>query len=94
MKFSELECCPFCEHDEFYTKEYVCGSIKYAERFDGKEASNEELYDYLNTRNYCGRAYCRNCGKYLGNRETNTLSKQAEKALSNRQTEKGGDYDG
>lgn len=82
MKFSELEYCPFCKHDEFYTKEYVFGSINYAERFDGKETGNEELYDYLNTRHFSDRAYCRKCGKYLGNKETNTLSKQVEKALA------------
>ena len=81
MKFSDLKNCPFCEHDEFYTKQYVYGSICCGERFDGEEAHNEELYDYLNCRNYNGRAYCRSCGKYLGNRETNVLSKQAQKAI-------------
>ena len=89
MKFQELDCCPFCGHDEFYTKEYVYGSIKCAERFDGEEAHNEELYDYLNTKNYNGKAYCRRCNKYIGNRESNVLSKQAQKALDH-PTEKGG----
>lgn len=84
MKFSELEECPFCGYDEFYTNEYVFGSIRYAERFDGKESHNEELYDYLNTKNYNGRAYCRKCEKHLGNRETNVLSKKAQKALAER----------
>ena len=81
MKFGDLKKCPFCGYDEFYTKEYVFGSIKYAERFDGEEASNEELYDYLNSRNYNGRAYCRNCNKYLGNKITNELSKGASAKL-------------
>ena len=82
MKFSELKECPFCGHDEFFTKAYVFGSINYAERFDGKESHNEELYDYLNTRNYSGTAYCVNCRKYLGNRETDIVSKQAQAALA------------
>ena len=90
MNFNDLNCCPFCGCDEFYTKEYVFGAIKYAERFDGKEAHNEELYDYLNTRNYNGRVYCRNCCKFLGNKETNMLSKRVEKIFSNHPTEKGG----
>ena len=81
MKLSELECCPFCGHDEFYTNEYVYGTTRYKERFDGKETENAELYDYLNTRSYTGRAYCAKCGKYLGTKETDTLSKQVQKAL-------------
>ena len=89
MKLSKLECCPFCGNDEFYTNEYVFGSIRYAERFDGEEADNSELYDYLNTKNYSSRAYCKKCGKYLGDRETGVLSKQAEKALAAHPTEKG-----
>ena len=64
------------------TQKNMCGSINYAERFDGKEAGNEELYDGLNTRNYNGRVYCRRCDKYLGNKETNVISKKAEKALA------------
>ena len=74
MKFSDLKECPFCGHDEFFTTQYVYGTIRCGERFDGEEAHNEELYDYLNCRNYTGRAYCRKCGKYLGNRETGALS--------------------
>ena len=89
MKFSELRECPFCGYEEFYTTQYVYGSISFRERFDGKEAHNEELYDYLNCRNYSGRAYCRSCNRYLGNREANVLSKQAQKALYH-PTEKGG----
>lgn len=77
MKFSDLKECPFCGNDEFFTTQYVYGTLRCAERFDGEEAHNEELYDYLTCRNYTGRAYCRECGKYLGNRETDELSKAA-----------------
>ena len=85
MKVSELKNCPFCGHDEYYTKSYVYGSITYAERFDGKEAENAEIYDYLNTKNYSGRAYCRCCYKYLGNRDSDVISKQVQKALKERE---------
>lgn len=81
LKFSELECCPFCGSEEYVTKTYVYGTTYCGERFDGEECHNEGLYDSLNCKNYSGRAYCRNCGKYLGNKDANTLSKQVQKEL-------------
>lgn len=81
IKFTDLTKCPFCGYDEFYSTEYVYGTTRYAERFDGEEADNTELYDYLNTKNYSGRCYCRSCNKYLGNRETNILSSGVRKIL-------------
>ena len=45
MKFKELEECPFCGHDTFYTVQYVYGSLHYRERFDGEESENGEMYD-------------------------------------------------
>ena len=83
MKFSELECCPFCGYDEYFTKQYMYGTAQYNERFDGEEAHNESLYDGLYAK-YSGRCYCRNCYKFLGNKETNTVSKTALKALEER----------
>ena len=82
LLFSKLKQCPFCGHDEYYTTEYVYGTIRYAERFDGKEANNAELYDGLNVRSSKGSIYCRHCCKYLGNRITNKTSKQVQKAFS------------
>lgn len=73
MKFSELDCCPFCGSEEFYTKEYGYGTIYYNERFDGKEADNSELFESLSFKNYSGKAYCRNCNRYLGNKEKDTV---------------------
>ena len=81
MKFSDLTECPFCGCDEFYTTEYVYGTLYYKERFDGREADNEQLYEGLNTKNYSGRIYCLSCKKYLGNRVTNTLSKKVERCI-------------
>lgn len=81
MKLSDLEQCPFCGSDEYFTTEYVYGTLYYNERFDGEETHNGELYDGLNSKNYSGRAYCCNCKKYLGNKKTNTVSTQVEKAL-------------
>ena len=85
MKFSDLTECPFCGNDEFYTKEYWYGTIHYGERFDGEEANNSEMYDGLNYKKHTGRAYCRFCNTYLGNKETDTLSKQAEKELKRKE---------
>lgn len=79
MRFNELTECPFCGEDEFYTTEYVYGTLRYRERFDGKEAHNEQLYDGLLSKNYSGRCYCGWCGKYLGNKEKNTVSKAIER---------------
>ena len=73
MKFSELDCCPFCCSKEYYTKQYVYGTLCYNERFDGEEAENGELYDGLNCKNYSGRVYCKECGRYLGNKEKDTV---------------------
>ena len=81
MKFSELQECPFCGHDEYYSKEYVYGNIFYGERFDGEETHNESLYDSLSTKRFNGRCYCRSCEKYLGNKLTDIVSKMAQKAL-------------
>ncbi len=80
MKFTDLKCCPFCDSEEFYVKEYAYGTIICRERFDGEEAHNEDLYDGLNYK-YSGRAYCLNCGKYLGSFEKNIVGKEATKAL-------------
>ncbi len=80
MKFTDLKCCPFCDSEEFYVKQYAYGTIICRERFDGEEAHNEDLYDGLNYK-YSGRAYCLNCGKYLGSVEKNIVGKEATKAL-------------
>ena len=81
MKFKELEECPFCGHDTFYTVQYVYGSLHYRERFDGEESENGEMYDGLNCAKFSGRAYCDRCHSYIGNVETNELAKGAEKAV-------------
>ena len=81
MKFSELEECPFCGHDEYYSKEYVYGNVSYGERFDGEEAHNESMYDGLNSKPFNGKCYCRNCEVYLGNKLTDTLSYVVKRAV-------------
>lgn len=89
MKFSELDCCPFCGHDEYYTKQYVYGSLRCNERFDGQEAENGEMYESLNCGNFSGRAYCSNCDRYLGNVVKNTV-RVLLGGEGDRSTEKGG----
>lgn len=57
--------CPFCGHDQFYTKDYQYGSVEWSHCFDGECADNSESLDSLNVR--CGKiAYCRSCDKKIG----------------------------
>ena len=60
-----IDRCPYCGSDaEYYTKDYVCGSTRCYQRFDGGEADNTGLYDLL--RNRQGKyAYCANCDSRL-----------------------------
>lgn len=80
MKFSDLICCPFCGNDEFFSRVLVGGHAIYNQRFDGREAHNEEMYDYLSYTDG-GKRWCSNCGSYLGNAPKNTVSKAALAAL-------------
>lgn len=86
MEFSELTSCPFCGSEQFYTRDYVYGSSAYRQRFDGKEAcNNETMYDGLNIKEG-QKAYCDRCGKYIGNLATDKLGKEAENAIERRET--------
>lgn len=67
MRLSKLpiDRCPYCgSKDGYYTKEQVKGSVRYNYNFDGSEAENGEMYDYLS---YSGGkyAYCLHCDKRL-----------------------------
>lgn len=66
MKFTSLECCPFCGGEEYFEKRYANGFVIYNMRFDGRETHNEDMYDGLSYRD-SGRRWCTNCGRYLGN---------------------------
>lgn len=81
MKFSELTCCPFCGAEQFYTKNYMYGSNVYRQRYDGGEPeNNEDMYDGL-TVVEGAKAYCEECGRYIGNHIADRIGKQAEQAL-------------
>lgn len=81
MKFSDLERCPFCGYDEFYTNDYYTGTSAYNQRFDGEEPTdNSQMYDGL-THHSGARAYCGSCWKYLGSYRNNKVGKKAEQAL-------------
>lgn len=87
MKFSELQCCPFCGGEQFYTKNYMHGSNVFRQRFDGEEATNnEDMYEGLMI-NEGKRAYCDNCGKLIGNIHIDRVGKLAEEALKGRMRE-------
>lgn len=77
MKFSELKECPFCGHDEYYSKSHVAGVVCYNMRFDGKEADNDSMYESLTTIRDTGKCYCRRCNEYLGNMYDNTVAYRA-----------------
>ena len=85
MVFSELEHCPFCGHDEFYTKAYYYGNVSYRQRYDGREAENTEMHDGLRRRDYTGRCYCVKCNRYLGNIQTDIISNVAANAAQRAQ---------
>jgi hypothetical protein len=60
-----IDKCPHCGSDSgFYTKDYVCGSTRYYQRFDGTEEDNSEFYSPLEHRQ--GKyAYCSDCNKRI-----------------------------
>lgn len=81
MKFSELTCCPFCGAEQFYTKNYMYGTNAYRQRFDGEEAcNNEDMYEGLIVREGA-RAYCEDCGRYIGNLTIDKVGKKAKDAF-------------
>lgn len=60
-----IDKCPHCGSDYgFYSKDYVCGSTRYYQHFDGTEEDNSEFYSPLEHRQ--GKyAYCSDCDKRL-----------------------------
>lgn len=83
MKFNEIKECPFCSSDKYYVSEYCYGSYEFEESFTGEDCDNSGMYDGLNIKRNKS-AYCRKCGNYLGNIVNNTVSRKAEKLLSER----------
>lgn len=86
MKFTDLECCPFCGYDEYYERQTIVGGhINYGYCFDEKvEADNSDMYDQVMVK-YNGRRYCRDCGRYLGDANKNTVGVRAERAYKKQQ---------
>lgn len=79
--FSNLECCPFCGNEEFYTTNYMFGSCDYNQRFDGEEPlDNSQMYDGLRV-DSGKRAYCNACFEYIGNIESGTLGAKTIRRL-------------
>lgn len=63
----KIENCPHCGNDqEYFTKDYVQGTIRSFSRFDGGEADNYEMYDHLSHK--MGKSvYCAECKKKIAN---------------------------
>jgi hypothetical protein len=89
MKICELECCPFCGHDEYYVSEYYYGRFDFTYKFNGEQGDNSGMYDGLGVRTN-KRMRCKKCDKYLADYCTGDISKMAERALTH-PTEKGGE---
>lgn len=82
MKFSDLECCPFCGNDEFMTNDRYYGTSEYNRRFDGKIAyDNSAMYDGL-IHERGNKAVCNSCFRYLGNPNTDVLGKAASRRIN------------
>ena len=62
---SNITECPYCGYDEYYIKQYIKGKLSYYKRFDGKEADNSDMYDYLDAKNISKYAWCGWCHKRL-----------------------------
>ena len=85
MKLSELSCCPYCGCEQFYTHDYMYGSTVFRQRFDGGEPeNNEDMYEGLIV-NYGAKAYCEECNKYIGNVKKDTVGKNAQRVLKERE---------
>lgn len=80
MKFSELACCPFCGCKTFFQRYRYSGTGLYSMNFDGSEADNTEMYEGLPSKS-SGRAYCYECGKYIGNADDDTVGAKAAATL-------------
>lgn len=65
MGKAPIDKCPHCGSDMgYYTKDYISGSCRYNHNYDGSQAYNGEMYDYLDHES--GKiAYCSNCDKRL-----------------------------
>lgn len=69
-----MENCPYCGFDEYYTKDRVYGTARFIRRFDGEEADNSEMFDYIIQKP--GKvAYCQNCHRKIGNCDHNGVIK-------------------
>lgn len=61
----KIDRCPHCGSDEdYFTKDFAYGNIRSYSRFDGKEADNSEMHEFLKHR--MGKiVYCGNCKKRI-----------------------------
>lgn len=65
----EFDECPYCKHDEYYTKEYYKGYCNYYERFDGKQTDNTHLYDHAEHKKRSKYAFCARCHEKIAKYE-------------------------
>ena len=61
----KLDKCPFCGCEEYYTRDYARGTVRFIQRFDGEVTDNSEMYDSVYTVRYGKYAYCLHCHKRL-----------------------------
>lgn len=65
-KISDLSCCPFCGHDEFYIKQSYKGNCQLNIRFDRKDnVDNSDLYWSAEHKIISKFAYCNHCDQKI-----------------------------
>ncbi len=64
---SDFIACPYCGNDnEYYTKDYVRGTVHWNHSFNGSIGNNSETMDMLPVKQ--GKvAYCTDCDRKLAN---------------------------
>lgn len=57
--------CPYCEHDEYFTKETYKGTCEFRFRYDQGEADNSDMFDGAVYKRASKYAWCCKCYKRL-----------------------------
>lgn len=71
INIKELKQCPYCGNDDkYYRKETYKGYCEFAERFDGKEAENGDMYESAISKLKSKFAYCSQCNRKIAELES------------------------
>jgi aromatic ring hydroxylase len=62
---NNIQECPYCGSEEYYTKERYKGECETNHRFDGRITENGAMYDCAEHSYKSKYAWCRNCDRRL-----------------------------